>query len=136
PRGGWMAEHPNVALLRKGYEAFVKGDMDTLNGLFTDDIIWHEGGRGPLAGDYKGKEQVFGLLGKLFELSEGTIKVEVHDILANDEHAVALVTISASRKGRSFSGTSVDVFHVRDGKAAEFWDNVTDRYGLDEVYNA
>ena len=131
-----MAEHPNVTLLRRGYEAFAQGDMDTLNNLFADNIVWHEGGRNPLSGDYKGIEQVLGLFGKLFELTEGTIKVEVHDILANDEHAVALVTISASRKGKRFSGTSVDVFHVRDGKAAEFWDNVTDRYKLDEVFNA
>ena len=111
-----MAEHPNVTLLRRGYEAFAQGDMDTLNNLFADNIVWHEGGRNPLSGDYKGIEQVLGLFGKLFELTEGTIKVEVHDILANDEHAVALVTISASRKGKRFSGTSVDVFHVRDGK--------------------
>jgi uncharacterized protein len=131
-----MAEHPNVQLLRTGYEAFSKGDMETIDKLFADDIVWHEGGRNPLSGDYKGKEQVFGLFGKLIELSEGTLKIEIHDIVANDEHAVALVTLSASRKGRTFSGTSVDVFHIRNGKAVEFWDNLTDRYGLDEVFNA
>jgi ketosteroid isomerase-like protein len=131
-----MAEHPNIELLRKGYEAFSQGDMDTVSGLFADDIVWHEGGRNPLSGEYKGKDQVFSLFARLVELSEGTLRIEVHDVVANDEHGVALVTISASRKGRTFSGTSADVFHIRDGKALEFWDNVTDRYGLDEVFNA
>lgn len=131
-----MAEHPNVQLLRKGYEAFSKGDMDTIDQLFADDIVWHEGGRNPLSGDYKGKDQVFALFGKLLELTEGTLKIDIHDVVANDEHAVALVTLSASRNGRSFSGTSADVFHIRNGKAVEFWDNVTDRFGLDEVFKA
>jgi uncharacterized protein len=131
-----VAEHPNIELLRKGYEAFANADMATLNNLFADDMVWHEGGRSPLSGDYKGKEQVFGFLAKLMELSEGTAKVDVHDILANDEHAVALATISATRKGQSWSGTDVHVFHMRDGKVREFWDNVTDRYGWDDLFNA
>jgi uncharacterized protein len=131
-----MAEHPNVQLLRKGYEAFSTGDMAVLEELFGDEIVWHEGGRNPLSGDYTGKDQVFSLFAKLLELTEGTLSIDVHDVVANDEHAVALVTLSAGRKGRSFSGTSVDVFHIRNGKAVEFWDNVTDRYGLDEVFNA
>lgn len=131
-----MAEHPNAQLLRRGYEAFGKGDMGTVDQVFDDDIVWHEGGRNPLSGDYKGKDQVFGLFAKLIELTEGTLKIEVHDVIANDEHGVVLVTLSASRGGRSFSGTSVDVFHIRNGRAVEFWDNVTDRYGLDEVLSA
>jgi uncharacterized protein len=131
-----MAEHPNVDVLRRGYGAFSTGDMDTVNQLFADEIVWHEGGRNPLSGDYKGKEQVLGLFGRLLELTEGTFKIEIHDIVANDDHAVALLTLSASRNGRRFTGTSVDVFHVRGGKVVEFWDNPTDRYGFDELLNA
>lgn len=75
------------------------------------------------------------MFGKEMELTQGTAKVEVHDVVANAEHAVALVTISASRKGRSWSGTSADVMHIRDGRVIEFWDNPTDRYGWDELLN-
>ncbi len=99
-----MADHPNAQLVRKGYEAFSKGDMETVDQLFADDIVWHEGGRNPLAGEYKGKDQAFALLGKLFELTEGTLKIDVHDVIANDEHAVALVTISATRKRSQLLG--------------------------------
>ena len=32
--------HPNEAVIRKGYEAFSKGDIETLqNEIFTDDIV-------------------------------------------------------------------------------------------------
>jgi uncharacterized protein len=128
-----MAEHPNVALVREGYAAFSSGDMDTLNRLFAENIVWHEGGRGPLAGDYKGRDQVFGLFGKLMELTGGTVSVEVHDVLANDEHAAVLVNLSVTRNGKRWSGTSVDVLHIENGTVTEFWDNPTDRYGYDEV---
>jgi ketosteroid isomerase-like protein len=52
--------------------------------------------------------------------------VEVHDILANDDHNVTLVTESATRNGKTFSGQAVHVSHMRDGKIAEYWDAEVD----------
>ena len=130
-----MAEHPNVELLRKGYAAYEQGDMDTINELFADDIQWHIAGRSPLAGDYKGKEQVFGFFAKLMEISEGTSKLEIHDILANDEHGVVLVSGSATRQGRSFSGPDVHVLPIKNGKVVEFWDSPLDQYASDEFFS-
>ncbi|HEX6493738.1 MAG TPA: hypothetical protein VF112_09515 [Candidatus Dormibacteraeota bacterium] len=40
---------------------------------------------------------------KNMQETEGTFKVEVHDILANDEHAVALAVVSGQRQGKSLS---------------------------------
>jgi ketosteroid isomerase-like protein len=131
-----MAEHPNVELVRRGYAAYQQGDMDVINELFADDIVWHITGRSPLAGDYKGKEQVFGFFAKLMEISEGTSKLEVHDVLANDEHAVALLTGSATVKGKSFTGNDVHVMHIRNGKVVEFWDSPLDQYASDEIFSA
>jgi len=130
-----MAEHPNVDLLRKGYAAYSSGDMETITALFADDILWHVAGRSPLAGDYKGRDQVFGFFGKLMELSGGTSKVEVHDILANDEHGVAIVTGSGSRNGKSLNSPDVHVFHMRGGQVVEFWDSPLDQYEADEFWS-
>jgi len=130
-----MAEHPNVELLRKGYAAYGQGDMDTINELFADDIQWHIAGRSQLSGDYKGKEQVFGFFAKLMEISEGTSKLEIHDILANDEHGVVLVTGSGTRKGKSFSSPDVHVLHMKNGKVTEFWDSPLDQYASDEFFS-
>jgi len=130
-----MAEHPNVDLLRKGYEAYSTGDMDTITALFADDIVWHVAGRSPLAGDYKGRDQVFGFFGKLMELSDGTSTVEVHDILANDGHGVALVTGGGSRNGKSLTSPDVHVFHMRNGQVVEFWDSPVDQYEADEFWS-
>jgi ketosteroid isomerase-like protein len=130
-----MADHPNLELLRRGYTAYGAGDMDTINELFADDVVWHVAGRSPLSGDYNGKEQVFGFFAKLAEMSDGTSKVEVHDVLANDEHGVAVVTESATRGGRNHEGSATHVFHLRDGQVTEFWDAQTDQYAADEFWS-
>jgi uncharacterized protein len=130
-----MSDHPNLELLRRGYAAYGSGDMDTINELFADDVVWHIAGRSPLAGDYNGKEQVFGFFGRLQELSGGTSKVEVHDLLANDEHGVALVIESATRGGRSHQGNATHVFHLRDGQVTEFWDAQIDQAAADEFWS-
>src|SRR4051794_19930983 len=109
-----MSEHANVELLRKGYNAYSSGDIGVLNDLFAEDILWHVAGRSQLSGDYKGRDQVFSFFGKIMELSGGTSKIEVHDVLANDEHGVALVTGTATRNGTTFTGLDVHTFHIRD----------------------
>ena len=129
-----MADHPNVELLRTGYAAYETGDMEVLTKLFADDILWHVAGRSELSGDYKGREQVFGFFGKIMELSGGTSKLEVHDILANGEHGVALVTGTATRNGMTFTGQDVHTFHIRDGQVVEFWDSPVDQYASDEFF--
>ena len=55
-----------------------------------------------------------------------------HTTLADDEHAVALVVITASRGGRSVEVKEAHVFHMRDGKVVEFWNASTDMYAFDE----
>src|SRR6266550_6290526 len=119
-KGGGMA-HPNADLLNKGYDAFDKGDLDTVRSLFADDIVFHVAGNSQLAGDYRGIDEVFGFFGKLVELSGGTFKIERHAVLADDEHATVLSTSSAERNGTSLTLKTIDVFHVADGKVTECW---------------
>lgn len=127
--------HPNEALLRRGYDAFGKGDMATIAELFADDIIWHVPGNNPLAGDYKGRDNVLAYFGKSVELTGGTLKVEVHDILANDEHGIALTRDTAQRAGKSLDDNAVQVFHIRDEKVVESWFHPGDSAANDEFWS-
>ena len=127
-----MAEHPNVVRIRDGYAAFAKGDFAVLNDLFAEDLLWHDAGRNQLAGEYRGREAVYGLFGKLMEVTEGTFRADLHAALADDEHAVALVVITASRGGGSVEVNEAHVFHMREGKVVEFWNASTDVYAFDE----
>jgi uncharacterized protein len=128
-----MAEHPNAARIRDGYAAFAKGDFAVLNDLFAEDLVWREFGRSQLAGEYRGRDAVYGLFGKLMEVTEGSFHADLHAVLADDEHAVALVVVTASRGGRSIEVKQAHVFHMRDGKVTEFWNANTDQYAEDEL---
>ena len=86
-----MGDHPNAVALRKGYAAFAAGDMETVASLFADDIAWHQAGSSPLSGDLAGKDAVFGTFAQLIQLTKGTFGQEIHDLLANDDHAVTMV---------------------------------------------
>ncbi|HEV1997352.1 MAG TPA: nuclear transport factor 2 family protein [Candidatus Dormibacteraeota bacterium] len=112
----------HVQQLRDGYEAFGRGDLDAIRSLFAEDIVWHVGGNSSLTGDYKGIDAVFEFFGKLFTETAGTFKNEVHDILANDKHGVALITQSAERNGKSITSNAVHVLHYNDqGQTTESW---------------
>ena len=128
-----MAEHPNVARIRNIYAAFANGDLAAVNDVFAEDLVWHDAGRGQLSGDYRGREAVFGFFGKVMEVTEGSSHLDLHSVLADDEHGVALVTISANRGGRSIKVNAVDVMHLRDGKVTEVWAIPADQYAFDEV---
>jgi ketosteroid isomerase-like protein len=127
--------HPNEDIVREGYAAFANGDLAVLRDqLFAEDIVWHFPGRSQFSGSFEGIDAVLDWLTRSAVESGGTLRVEVHDVLADDEHAVGLVSVSAEREGRSYYDTSVQVFHFRDGKASEVWNHPGDVYANDDFW--
>jgi len=113
--------HPNEELLRRGKEAFLRGEVETAKEILADDFVCHTSGRGPFAREYRGRDAFFGFIAKVRELSGGTYRQELHDVAATDEHAIAIVIVRAERNGKSVEYRSAEVYHVRDGKATEAW---------------
>jgi hypothetical protein len=72
---------------------------------------------------------------RLFELTGGTYSAELHDVLANDEHAVALFTSRGERAGKQLTDNQVLISHIRDGKMSEVWIQSTDLYAQDEFWS-
>lgn len=131
-----MAQHPNEEQLKKAYQAFGSGDLDTVGQLLADDVLWHVGGDTPISGDYKGRDEVFGFFAKLVQETGGSFKLDVHDILANDEHAVALCHTSAQRNGKTLDQNVVHVYHIgTDGRATEFWGFPEDSRVIEEFWS-
>ena len=130
-----MAQHPSVELMRKVVDAFMRGDLETIRSHWADDIVYHVPGNNALAGDYKGKDGVLVYLAKLRNLAGGTLRIsEVHDVLANDEHGVLLHRITASRKGKQFTGDQTNIY-LRGGKMQEAWAHPTDQRAVDEFFS-
>jgi uncharacterized protein len=124
--------HPNEDLVRRGYEAFANGDMDAMRQVLDPDVIWHAPGRSPLAGDYRGVDEVLGFFGRSMETTQGTLRVAVEDVMVSDEGAAALQRSTAQRNGASLDDLGVNVFRIRDGRAVEVWQHWGNPYAADE----
>ena len=127
--------HPNEQAVRQGFESFSKGDVNAARPLLADDVVWHFAGRNSYAGDYKGKEAVQEVFGRRREAVRGTLSFEVHDVLADDDHAVALVSNHAERDDQKLDWKSVSVYHMRDGQITEAWTHNDDQYAVDEFWS-
>ena len=131
-----MAVHANATLIRKAHEAFTKGNyVTTWTELLSEDVVWHLPGSGPLAGEHRGRDAVLAAMRRFEQLSGGTIRTEVHDILANDEHAVALLRATGTRGKKRYEALEVDIYHIRDDKVTEFWSFSEDQRLTDEFWS-
>jgi ketosteroid isomerase-like protein len=112
-----MADHPNAAALRAAAERSEQsGDLMSGIDMLADDVVWHEiGSDEPIRGKQALMERMSGL-------SEGgSITTETHDIVANDEHAVQLVTATARMGDRTLVYRTAEIYHMKDGKVTERW---------------
>ncbi|MBA3630460.1 MAG: nuclear transport factor 2 family protein [Actinobacteria bacterium] len=92
-------------------------------------------GRNQTAGDYHGVDEVLGFFGKLIELSGRTFRVELHDAVANDQHAIALSFFTAQRNGKTLDrAPGNEIYHVSNGRVREAWFGVQDPYEADEFW--
>lgn len=124
--------HPNEEVARSANEALSKGDMEGFLSLHADDVVVHFPGRGPMAGDHRGKDGVAKLFQQQMQVLDSPPEVENHDILANDDHVVVLNKTRATRGGKILEQDQVVVMHVKSGKIAEVWLQFSDQQGLDE----
>ena len=125
-----MADHPNAAAIRDAFRrAEESDDIMSAMDMVDDDIVWHEiGSDEPI----RGKQA---LMERLAGMSEGvTIRTETHDVLANDEHAVQLVTATATMGDKELVYRTAEIYHVRDGKVTERWAFAEDTQAIKDFF--
>ena len=122
--------------LRSAYDAFAQGDIPTVLATFDEDIAWHVPGRSPLSGDYRGHQEVVGFFMRAHELSGGTLRVQLDDVLGDGDTLVALTTVSAERGGRSWSSPEVHVWRFAGGRAVDFREYQGDQQTEDEFWSS
>jgi uncharacterized protein len=126
-----MAEHPNVEIVRHGYDAFVAGDMEWMNEHLHENVVWHEPGDNPISGDSHGREATLAHFAK--QVQYFIPSFDIHDALANDDHAVVLATVRVTRNDNqeSMEGRYVHTFHLTDGQVLESWIFNEDQAAID-----
>jgi uncharacterized protein len=129
-------EHENATRFRQGYDAFNRGDMDAIRSLFDSNVVWHVAGRNRFTGDKRGIDDTLAFFLQLQQQSGGTFRLEVHDVVANDEHAVAIVNSHIEKDGTKVDSRAAHVAHFKDGKLTESWFFDEQPYQFDELFPA
>jgi hypothetical protein len=80
-------------------------------------------------------DAILGFFARTMELTGSTFRVELHDVLANDEHAVSLYVARGKREGRTLEDKSVLVSHIRNSRFVETWGYSEDLYATDEFFS-
>ena len=136
-----MAEHPNVARLRRGFDIRTGGEfgadeMAFMDDLFDDEIFWHGAAPGQFSRGRPGQGE------RLHDVRPGRrgdrrhLRMTVDDIFADDVHGVVTTRGVAERKGRRYEWKEVDLFRLTpDGRILEFWGIPEDQAELDSFFN-
>ncbi len=130
-----MPDHPNVKLIKDGFEAFARRDLPATVELYAEDTVFHFPGRNPLSGAYEGRDATFRMLTHMAELDGGGGHFDIHDIVGNDQHVIALVTAHSSRvgSGKELHVREIQIFHMHDGRITEQWTFSEDQ-SLNDVF--
>ncbi len=131
-----MGVEQNLETVRRGYAAFVSGDMDTLMTLYSDDAVHIVPGSSKVSGAHKGKDSILGLYGALFELSGGTLQISLEHVLSDGgDRVVSIHTSSMEKDGETVTQTESLLFTLVDGKVAEIQDFFADIALSDRLFS-
>lgn len=117
-----MSEQENIQVVRKGYEAFGRGDIQGLLDQLAEDVDWSTPGTAasPIAGQRRGRKEVAGFfttLGQKFDIKDFTPE----EFLAKGDLVVVLGRDLAGAKGGRLEPFEwVHIFTVRNGKIVKF----------------
>ena len=115
-----MGAAENEAAVRRGYEAFNTADMATLTEVFDEKASWHTPGKGPLAGDKKGRDATFVYFGELGGQTAGSFKAELQHLLTDDDdHVVGVHRNAGERNGKKLNVNCCLLFTMKDGKVVD-----------------
>jgi ketosteroid isomerase-like protein len=132
-------EHPNVRLIRDFHAVqnrfYAGGNEEPVRAMLAADVTWHVPGRSALAGDYVGREEVLRYFAGRRKLAHATLRIVVHQVLADDQRAVVFASGQLERDGEARGWDLVAVFRLAHGTIAECRVLPYDQYAYDEIWS-
>jgi hypothetical protein len=129
-------EHPNAALVRRGYEAFNTADMETLTEILDENVSWHTPGHSPIAGDHQGRDAVFAQFGRYGGDTGGTFKAELKQVFTSaDGSVIGLHHNSAERNGKQLDTDCCLVVEIENGRMTSGREYFFDLDNWDEFWS-
>jgi len=111
-----MSDHPNAARYRQMTDAMESGEFEGFTDAIADDVEWWEiGATEPV----RGKQA---LAARMDTWSEYEITPKLHDVIANDDHMIALLGVTARKGDETLSYRTAEIMHVNaEGQVQQRW---------------
>jgi uncharacterized protein len=112
------AASPSPRDVIRGYlDAAERGDWRTAFGFYADDLHIRIPGRSRFAGEHRGKQAAVDYINAVRErYREGTIELEVVDVLAGAERVVLLVRERFTQDGETLVIRRANVYRIHNGR--------------------
>ena len=126
----------NAEVVRRGYGAFNTADIDLLTKLFDEKATWHTPGKSPIAGDRKGRNEVFTQFGHYGADTGGTFKATLIDVMESEDGAVVgYHHNTAERNGKKLDVMCCILFELKDGRVVSGKEHFFDLYAWDQFWS-
>ena len=114
---------------------YTDGDVAEVREVLSPDIAWHVPGTSPIAGSYRGLDEVIGYMLARRALANGTFRMHRLDVLTGDGSTVAVLTDgTAAIDGVERAWSTVGLYRLEDGRVAECWLLPLDQAEFDDIW--
>jgi ketosteroid isomerase-like protein len=114
---------------------YMDGDVAAAREMLSADITWHVPGRSPIAGSYRGRDEVIEYMLARRVLANGTFRMHRLDVLTGSGSTVAVLTDgSAQIDGVDRRWSTVGLYRLEDGRVAECWLLPLDQAEFDDIW--
>ncbi len=120
-----MNEQENTKLVAKTYELFTSGDIETLLGMYSDDISWEtpKVENMPFGGKISGRDKVTEFFTILDEHEEFSV-FEPTEFIAQGDRVVVLgnFLVRSKTTNKEYATDFAHIITVADGKVVSFYE--------------
>ena len=104
------------------YRTLAEASALTSREPFDDGTLLHVPGRSGVAGQYQGRDAIFGLFGRMAELTDGTLRFTPSGTLTADNQMIVVCGhSSAARQTRRLDTDTAYVVLLRNDRVREMW---------------
>jgi ketosteroid isomerase-like protein len=113
-------DHPNVDIVERAWLAVAEADVESLEDLWSPDIVWHVTAQNPWTGDHVGRDAVLDYLADVGEAGEA-YEANIEDVLASDDRALIVSRVKARRGDREIDTAQCMLARIEDERIVEVW---------------
>ncbi|MBT2563817.1 nuclear transport factor 2 family protein [Pedobacter sp. ISL-68] len=93
-------------------------DLEKIGQLLSSDVNWSQPGSNEISGLKRSQQEVFGMVGKMFEISGNTLQLDAYQSISLNGNRVACLLHWMAEKpsGEKLDVYNIDIYTVEHGK--------------------